>query len=251
MASKKQTAQRVITSRFGTFELKMNQSNPPEHKPAPSLLVLDSETKRKHYAQAVEKLNLGQRYTACYFVAEGEILTDAQVQAKKWAEQIKQGDTSKPFLLMTGTCGTGKTWSGISALLALGVQFQGWGTVESPEWTSHVTAKFYTHYQLADAVMRTDDGNRQRSAMLSTPVLMLDDLRTDGTGRVSEALLAWLDELINHRYNHCLPTIITANTTGEQFKATYGQKIEDRLIHAGVILKINRSSLRKELAAHA
>ncbi len=234
---------RDILLRVGNFEVNLHTHVEPRPTPAP--LVLDDATKATHYAQAVDRLGIGELYHDAYFGSKTERPTMAQEDAKAWAERIKAGDKSKSFLLMIGNCGTGKTHSGISALLDLGVSFQAIG-FENPEWVSHVKARYFTHHILAESVMRTTDGYKLQQAMLTTPVLMLDDLRAEGTGRVSDALVAWMDALIDHRYRHCLPTIITANTTSEQFRITYGQKVEDRLIQSGEIIQYSSPSLRKK-----
>ncbi len=214
-----------------------------------NLESLSLEVKEHHYENAVHRLGIGERFNNCFFGASREILTECQIKAKEWAFNFKEGNKEKPFLLMVGTCGAGKTWAGVSALLHLAVTFRGWGGDKPNDWYSEAFGRFHTHYQLAESVFRDDYAEENRRNMLNTRVLMLDDLRAEGTGRVSESLLAWMDELINHRYNHNLPTILTSNTTSEQFRATYGEKIVDRIQHAGVVLKVNSESLRKEKAS--
>jgi DNA replication protein DnaC len=213
-----------------------------------NLESLALDVKEYHYQNAITKLEIGERFNNCFFGASGEILTECQIKAKEWAFQFKEGNKEKPFLLMVGTCGAGKTWAGISALLHLAVTFRGWGGDKPDNWQSQAFGRFHTHYQLAESVFRNDYAEENRRKMLETRVLMLDDLRAEGTGRVSESLLAWMDELINFRYNHNLATILTSNTTTEQFRATYGEKIVDRIQHAGIVLKVNSESLRKEKA---
>jgi DNA replication protein DnaC len=239
---KTETVKDILIRRLGSVDIDVH--TPIESSPAPIKLVLDEATKAKHYARAVDRLGIGELYNTAYFGANGEIKTTAQTVAKAWAERIKSGDKSQNFLVLMGTCGVGKTWAGISALLDLAVTFKAVG-FENPDWLSHVNGRFFTHFMLAESVLRTDDGGKLRQSMLNTPVLMLDDLRAEGTGRVSDALVAWMDSLIDHRYSHCLPTIITSNTTGDQFKTTYGEKIEDRLRHKGVIKRFSDESLRK------
>lgn len=57
--------------------------------------------------------------------------------------------------------------------------------------------------------------------------------------------LAQLDALINERYAHKLPTVITTNVDKEPFKKRYEARIADRIREAGEFVKIGGPSLRK------
>jgi DNA replication protein DnaC len=203
-----------------------------------------NEVKRYHYDSVIDDLGVGERYYGCFFGVENEIQTDLQKASKQWAHDLKSGNKEKPFLMMLGTCGTGKTWAGLCGLLEVGVYLEGRNEIDLSHSRSNVG--FFTHYDVAESVFFHDKAMADRKKMFNAHVLMLDDLRAEGTGKVSDAFIAWMDELINYRYSHNKPTIITANTTAEKFQVTYGERVVDRIQDAGVILKVNSKSLRKK-----
>lgn len=53
-----------------------------------------------------------------------------------------------------------------------------------------------------------------------------------------------LDGLVDARYRHLLPTVITTNLRAEEFKARYGARAIDRLRERGEFVELNGASLR-------
>ena len=73
--------------------------------------------------------------------------------------------------------------------------------------------------------------------------LVVDDLGTeylDGKG----FFLANFDALVNHRYSHRLPTVITTNLKVDEFRK-YGVRVVDRIREVGVFLSVNAPSMRR------
>jgi DNA replication protein DnaC len=80
-----------------------------------------------------------------------------------------------------------------------------------------------------------------------TPLLLLDDL---GSAKASE----WTEEityrLINHRYNHCLPTIFTSNLParadgGLDLTDALGRRIVSRLAEMATLVPMTGSDRRR------
>lgn len=125
--------------------------------------------------------------------ADGERLR----QAQRWRDGIIR---RRPFLVLNGPPGTGKTHAGV-ALLADFIR-------------DDRTVRYAVVAELLDAMrasFRATDGptveeivRRERTA----DVLMLDDL---GAEQQTEWAAAQLFQLVNHRYERGMTTIITTN----------------------------------------
>ena len=61
----------------------------------------------------------------------------------------------------------------------------------------------------------------------STPLLILDDI---GAEKASEWTQEQLYRIVNFRYEHMLPTVITTNCDGAQLEMALGRRIVSRLI---------------------
>jgi DNA replication protein DnaC len=70
------------------------------------------------------------------------------------------------------------------------------------------------------------DSERELAAVSRCPLLIIDDL---GAAKASE----WVEEvtyrLINRRYNHMLPTLITTNLAIKDLRAYLGDRVTSRL----------------------
>lgn len=88
---------------------------------------------------------------------------------------------------------------------------------------------------------RYDD--EQMGLLLKAPRLVVDDL---GTEYLDErgAFMTTFDELLNERYAHRRPTVITTNLNAEAFRARYDMRVVDRLREDGSFMEIESPSLR-------
>ena len=73
--------------------------------------------------------------------------------------------------------------------------------------------------------------------------LVLDDLGAEYLDQKG-AFVSLLDSLIDARYRHLLPTVITTNLRATDFKARYGPRTVDRIRERGDFIEINGPSLR-------
>ncbi|MGA4842150.1 ATP-binding protein [Streptomyces sp. G45] len=121
-------------------------------------------------------------------------------QVVDWADKALADPLSAGTLLITGLTGTGKTYEAYGALRHIAA-----GGPERYEVIAVNSADMYGRLRPTHVIGATEEELRRLSRVL---LLFLDDF---GTSKVSE----WTEEvtyrLINHRYNHCLPTIITSN----------------------------------------
>ncbi|GAA1249586.1 hypothetical protein GCM10009665_45470 [Kitasatospora nipponensis] len=124
--------------------------------------------------------------------------------------------TTGPSLLMAGVVGAGKTHQAYGAVRAL-VQ-AGIGV----RWRATTAADLYAELRPSSGT----DGEQVLAAYSRVPLLILDDL---GAAKSSEFVEEQTYRLINRRYNHCLPTLITTNLAIGALRAYLGDRVASRL----------------------
>lgn len=122
-----------------------------------------------------------------------------------------------PSLLLLGPTGVGKTHQAYGALHAFaesGVQCS---------WKFTTAADMYAHLRPRSGVDTEAEFGRYALA----PLLVIDDL---GAAKGSE----WVEEvnyrLINFRYEHMLPTLITTNVRPGDLEQEIGKRVASRLL---------------------
>ena len=146
-------------------------------------------------------------------------------QVIAWADEIARagrpgpggpGIAEGPSLLIAGPTGTGKTYQAYGAirtLLGRGVRLR---------WEATTSADLHARLRPRAG----HDGERELQTLVRCPLLLLDDL---GAAKTSE----WTEELtyrlINHRYEHMLPTLITTNLPTAELRTALGDRVASRL----------------------
>lgn len=122
-----------------------------------------------------------------------------------------------PSLLMLGPTGTGKThqaWGAMRALALSGVLCSRWEFVTA--------ADMYASLRPRPGVDTEEVMGRYREAT----VLVLDDL---GAAKNSEFVEDVNLRIVNHRYAHALPTLITSNLRPTELRGMLGDRTTSRL----------------------
>jgi DNA replication protein DnaC len=118
----------------------------------------------------------------------------------EWADRALADTAGAGALLLTGLTGTGKTHQAYGALRRIAA-----GGPDRFELIAVNSADMYGNLRPSQVMGAAE---RELRKLSEVQFLLLDDL---GTAKTSE----WTEEvtyrLINHRYNHCLPTVITSN----------------------------------------
>jgi DNA replication protein DnaC len=121
-------------------------------------------------------------------------------EVEAWADHALSDTASAGALLLTGTTGTGKTHQAYGAMRRIAA-----GGPDKFELIAVNSADMYGSLRPSQVMGAAE---RELRRLSEVQYLLLDDL---GTAKTSE----WTEEityrLINYRYNHCLPTIITSN----------------------------------------
>lgn len=122
-----------------------------------------------------------------------------------------------PSLLMLGSTGTGKTyqaWGAVRALMVSGASVR--------RWKVTTAADLYARMRPRHGV----DPEAEFDAVAHATVLVLDDL---GAAKHSD----WVEEvnyrLINHRYEHSRPTLLTSNFLAKDLGERLGDRVASRL----------------------
>ncbi|MDG4856720.1 ATP-binding protein [Streptomyces sp. T-3] len=141
---------------------------------------------------------------------------DAVARAGRPGPGGAPGIAEGPSLLIAGPTGTGKTfqaYGAIRALLGAGVRLR---------WQAITVADMYANLRPRQG----HDPERELQTLARCPLLLLDDL---GAAKSSE----WTEELtyrlINARYEHLRPTLITTNLAIRDLRDKLGDRVASRL----------------------
>ncbi|WP_160050732.1 ATP-binding protein [Nocardiopsis sp. FR4] len=152
-----------------------------------------------------------------------------------WASEVSMNPTTAGSLMLWGTTGSGKTHQAYGALRQI---------AESGPARFGVVAVSFPDLYAALRPGTSDPMERERTMrrVMQTPHLLLDDL---GTTKDS----AWTEEttyrIINHRYNRCLPLILTSNEPPGALPDLVGDRIASRLIEMTTRVEISGADRRK------
>ncbi|MDX3097117.1 ATP-binding protein [Streptomyces sp. ME19-03-3] len=140
-----------------------------------------------------------------------------------------------PSLLMAGVVGAGKTHQAYGAIrllvrMGLGVR-----------WRATTAADLYASLRPRQGV----DSERELAAISRCPLLIIDDL---GAAKASE----WVEEvtyrLVNRRYNHMLPTLVTTNLAIKDLRTHLGDRVTSRLAQMTTRVQFEPVDRRRHLA---
>ena len=150
---------------------------------------------------------------------------------RRFCAAIKR-DPKVPGLLLKGSYGTGKTHLAVSILRETAEAGIPGMFVVVPDLIAKMLASFDAKDGKAGALVETAK---------SVPLLVLDDL---GAENPKPWVVELIYVLINHRYEHMLPTVITTNYDGKQLDAVFGRRIVSRLAEMTVPVNIRAEDYR-------
>ena len=200
-------------------ELLQNIANrAPEGEPEPDWLVEAKRNGAEAFRAAVAALELPERPLA---------LLDAGTV--RGTEAIEALDKPKAIVVLSGTPGCGKTVAAAKWLYDFAKKTQRAGF-----WLTAARLARWPRYSDADM-----------DRLLRPPRLVIDDLGNEFLDEKG-SFMATLDELLNERYAHKRPTVITTNLNLAGFKARYEERIADRIREDGRFVSLASPSLRSK-----
>ena len=192
-------------------------------------------------AQEVEEL-MREAYSAevCKRNAEPQQTAETQVVLASIAKWITEPQ-AKPALILQGNKGNGKTttarsvatlFSSLSNNATRYLKENRWQMRKedvmlyehleyAPQWV------FVTAQELVDMATRQPE---RYEVIKTSPCLIIDEMGLEPTfAKVYGTEITPIADVLAHRYNIMLPTIITTNLNNEEIQQKYGARIEDRL----------------------
>jgi len=175
---------------------------------------------RHTYLQAAELVPHHYR-TAVPTLPEVHAWIDALIAAAKQAQAERGGPiasvTRGPSLLLLGPTGVGKSHQAYGAMRAIAV------SGVAARWAVTTAADLYAALRPRHGVDSEAEFRRYRDA----PLLLVDDLGAER--RASEFTEEINFRLINHRYEHHLPTVLTTNVSPAELSSRLGDRVTSRL----------------------
>lgn len=138
--------------------------------------------------------------------------------ANAYVERFRLDPDSDPGLFFSGTPGSGKSHLAVGILIALIARGVDGMFVNAPDLLAEIRASFdegaaRSEIEIMDEVARVD-------------VLVLDDL---GAEKTTDFVLDRFYQVVNRRYQSCLPTIVTTNLDLAGMDEKLGSRITSRL----------------------
>jgi DNA replication protein DnaC len=163
-------------------------------------------------------------------------LENCQQYAHDFPKHLKSGDG----LMLLGNPGTGKTHLAVATLNHV-IQHHG----EAGLYTT--AARMFR--RIKDTYKSGEETESQAIQAFASPsLLVLDEI---GVSFGSDSELNYLFDIMNERYEQCLPTIIVSNVQPGELGQWVGDRVVDRLRECSKLMVFNWESARRELGRSA
>jgi DNA replication protein DnaC len=184
---------------------------------------------------------VGRRFAACWFdnyeIGDDENRDDREYAldtVKEFACSLKDNPRSGTNLILMGTCGTGKDHLAVSVIRAA-VAF---GLSTRYERGSVLCSICRKH--------NLEFSEEVPLQILNVDLLVVSDLEPN-PNKASDFEERALTRLIDYRYSHMLPTVVTSNLPSRSaISKIIGERIADRLFHGSIDVPMIWPSYRKQ-----
>lgn len=195
---------------------------------------------QRRIAKLIGESGMGARFQMRTFATfrEDAATETAKRLAQTFCADIKTNPRATGLMLI-GPYGCGKTHLAAAILHRCAEDGTPGMFVVAPDLLAQIRSSYRTGDGRADEIV---------DAAKNTPLLVLDDL---GAEKASPWVQEQLYMLINHRYEHMLPTVITTNNDGQELEQELGRRTLSRLAEMTVPIKIKARDYRMKLAGQA
>jgi DNA replication protein DnaC len=141
----------------------------------------------------------------------------------------------RPFLVLSGKVGSGKTCGVTLALLER--------AAVTEQWTGRDTPCFWIAAEVALGALLGKAGEERLEQAKTAPVLVIEDLGSESMLN-ADVWLSMLGVVVDERYRREAITIITTNLDMEALRKRYGERVADRLRQCARLKGTEARSLR-------
>lgn len=195
---------------------------------------------QRRIAKLIGESGMGARFQMRTFATfrEDAATETAKRLAQAFCAELRTNQRTTGLMLI-GPYGCGKTHLAAAILHQSAEDGIPGIFVVVPELLAKIRSSYNVHDGKADEIIE---------AAKEAPLLVLDDL---GAEKASPWVQEQLYMLINHRYEHMMPTVITTNNDGAELEAELGRRTLSRLAEMTVPVKIKAGDYRMKLAGQA
>ena len=192
-----------------------------------------TQQEQKRIAKLMGDGGVGERFRSRSFATfrESPATSRAVAMCRRFCEAVKV-DPKAQGLMLKGGYGTGKTHLAVAILRETAEAGIPGMFVVVPDLLGKMRASFDRKDGKADELVTTAK---------NAPLLVLDDL---GAENPRPWVVELVYVLINHRYEHMLPTVITTNYSGNELEAVFGRRIMSRLAEMTTPVNIRAEDYR-------
>lgn len=215
-------------------------SEPPPYEEAQRLEV------EKRYLNRIKQAGIPPRYERFRFQGygySGKGKNQTWEAAKTFVEcgAVLQRDHERFCFLLTGSYGTGKT-----ALATAMFKEIIWRKSETQPFVGGgLWMKFYAFVRRVQSGYSDGTSDETLRRVQSAPLLMLDDVGdVERSRRETDDRRALLYEVIDHRNDHLLPTIMTTNLDPTELIEAFGQRTWERILEMCAMFEMKGENLR-------
>lgn len=196
------------------------------------------QVEQKRIAKLLGNSGMGARFRTRTFstFCEDDMNKQAKQHAETFCAELRQNPQTRGLMLI-GTCGCGKTHLAAAIVHQSAADGIPSMFIVVPELLAQIRASYGSdNIQTAEPIIY---------ATKNIPLLILDDL---GAEKESEWAREQLYLIINYRYEHTLPIIVTTNSSGTELEQKLGQRIVSRLAEMTMPVGIKAADYRIKLA---
>lgn len=160
----------------------------------------------------------------------------SETEALKAARELLAAPGDRPFLVLAGTVGSGKTCGATLTLLE--------AAAAKERWTERDTPRFWNAAAVALGALLGKAGEEVLEEAIRAPVLVIEDLGAESMVG-ADVWLSMLGVVVDARYRAEAITIITTNLDMAALRKRYGERVADRLRQCARLKGTEAASMRK------